>query len=95
MNSETKLDAEQICDRARGKIRNFLQPFVEDCKVSKDEGGRYFVFKFTTWDIGHPWGVREIGRFTVLGALIEDDIISERALHAHLWQELGQIRGMV
>jgi hypothetical protein len=39
--------------------------------------------------------VREIARVSVLGALIEDGIISERELHAHLWQELGRIRGMV
>jgi hypothetical protein len=40
-------------------------------------------------------GVQEIGRLSVLGAMIEDGIISERQLHAHLWQELGHIRGMV
>ena len=94
MSSEPKLDAEQICDRARGKIRNFLQPFVEDCEVSKDEGGQYFVFKFTKWDIGAFRGVQEIGRFYVLGAAIEDGIISEQRLHAALWQQLGKIRGM-
>ncbi len=95
MSNQPKFNAEQICYRARGKIRNFLQPCVEDCEVSKDEAGQYFVFKFTTWDIGHPRGVREIGRFTVLGAMIEDGIISEQSLHAALWQELGRIRGMV
>jgi hypothetical protein len=40
-------------------------------------------------------GVQEIGRFTVLGAMIEDGIISEQRLHAALWHTLGQIRGMV
>ncbi len=95
MSSEPKFNAERICDRARGKIRNFLQSFVEDCEVSKDEGGRYFVFKFTTWDIGRARGVREIGRFAVLGALIEDGIVSEQSLLAALWQELGRIRGML
>jgi hypothetical protein len=40
-------------------------------------------------------GDQEIGRFTVLGALIEDGIVSEQSLLAALWQELGQIRGMV
>jgi hypothetical protein len=39
-------------------------------------------------------GVQEIGRFTVLGAMIEDGIISENSLHAALWHTLGQIRGM-
>ena len=94
MSSETKLNAERICDRARGKIRNFHEPFVEDCEVSKDEGGQYFVFKFTTWDIGYPRGVREIGRFAVLGAMIEDGVMPERRLWAALWHTLGQIRGM-
>jgi hypothetical protein len=94
MSSETKLNAEQICYRAKGKIRNFLQPFIEHCELIKDEGG-YFVFKFTKWDVSYPRGVQEIGRFTVLGAMIEDGIITERQLHSHLWQELGQIRGML
>jgi hypothetical protein len=52
----------------------------------------YFVFSFTVRDRD---GVRETGRFTVLGALIEDGIISEQSLHAALWQELGKTRGMV
>jgi hypothetical protein len=92
MSSEFKLDAEQICYEAKQKIRNFLQPFVEHCELIKDEGGQYFVFKFTVRDRD---GVRETGRFTVLGALIEDGIISEQSLHAALWQELGKTRGMV
>jgi hypothetical protein len=40
-------------------------------------------------------GVYETGKLSVLGALIEDGIISEQSLHAALWQELGRIRGMV
>ncbi len=94
MTSEPKLDAEQICYRAKGKIKKFLQRHVEHCELTKEEEGQYFVFKFTKWDISYPRGVQEIGRFTVLGAMIEDGIISERELHAALWQELGRIRGM-
>ena len=95
MSSEPKLNSEQICDRAKGKIRNFLHPYVENCEVSKDEGGQYFVFRFTKWDPSYPlWGRQEIGRFTVLSAMIEDGIISEQQLHAALWHTLGQIRGM-
>jgi hypothetical protein len=30
-----------------------------------------------------------------LGEMIEDGIVLERELHAHLWQELGRIRGML
>jgi hypothetical protein len=52
----------------------------------------YFVFSFTVRDRD---GVREIASLTVLGEMIEDGIISERELHAALWQELGRIRGMV
>jgi hypothetical protein len=95
MSNEPKLDAEQICYRAKWKIQVFLGPFIEDCEVSKDEGGQYFVFRFTKWDISYPRGVREIGRFAVLGAMIEDGIMSEQRLHAALWHTLGQIRGMV
>jgi hypothetical protein len=62
---------------------------------SKDEGGQYFVFRFTKCDPSYPlWGRQEIGRFTVLSAMIEDGIISEQQLHAALWHTLGQIRGM-
>ena len=95
MSSETKLNAEQICYRAKWKIQVFLGPFIEDCEVSKDEGGQYFVFRFTKWDTSYPYGVQETGRFTVLGAAIEDGIISEQRLWAALWHTLGQIRGMV
>jgi hypothetical protein len=92
MGNETKLNAEQICYRAKGKILNFLRTFAEDCELSKDESKAYFVFRFTIRDF---YGVEEIGRFTVLGAAIEDGIISEQRLHAALWHTLGQIRGMV
>ncbi len=95
MSSETKLDAERICYRAKGKILNFLRSPVEHCDVIKCEGGQYFVFKFTKWDVSYPEGAREIGRLTVLGEMIEDGIVLERELHAHLWQELGRIRGML
>jgi hypothetical protein len=91
MTNEPKLDAEQICIGAAKRIRRFLYP-AEDCYLSKDGSKAYFVFRFTIRDAE---GVREIARLSVLGTMIEDGIISERALHAHLWQELGQIRGMV
>jgi hypothetical protein len=89
MSSETKLNAEQICFSGAQRIRGFLY-HDESCYLSKDASGLYFVFEFTMRDHNE-----EIGRFTVLGALIEDGIISERELHAHLWQELGRIRGML
>jgi len=91
MSSETKLDAEQICLGAAHRISRFLYP-AESFDLSKDESKAYFVFRFMMRDSD---GVQEIGRLAVLGAMIEDGIISERQLHAHLWQELGQIRGMV
>jgi hypothetical protein len=91
MTNEPKLDAEQICHGAAHSIRSYLYP-LEKCKLSKDASGLYFVFRFTMRDRD---GVQEIGRLSVLGAMIEDGIISERQLHAHLWQELGHIRGMV
>ena len=89
MTRETKLN-EQICYGAAHAIRNFLRP-RESCDLSKDASGLYFVFRFTMRDRD---GVQEIGRFTVLSAMIEDGIISEQRLHAALWQELGRIRGM-
>jgi hypothetical protein len=91
MSSETKFNAEHICFCAAQRIRGFLY-LHESCYLSKDASGLYFVFEFTMRDRD---GVPEIGRFTVLGAMIEDGIISEQQLHAALWQELGQIRGMV
>jgi hypothetical protein len=91
MSSETKFSAERICFVAAQRIRSFLR-HRESCELSKDESKEYFVFSFLVREAD---GVQEIGRLSVLGALIEDGIISERALHAHLWQELGQIRGMV
>ncbi len=90
MSSETKLNAEQISLGASRRISRFLRP-GESCDLLKDESMAYFVFSFTVRDRD---GVREIASLSVLGALIEDGIISERALHAHLWQELGKIRGM-
>ena len=92
MSNQPKFNAEQICYRAKEKIRNLLRAFVEDCELSKDESKAYFVFRFTIRDY---YGVEEIGRFTVLGAMIEDGIMSEQRLWAALWQELGRIRGMV
>jgi hypothetical protein len=91
MSSETKLNAEQICFSGAQRIRGFLY-HDESCYLSKDASGLYFVFEFTMRDRD---GVREIGRFSVLGALIEDGIVSEQSLHAALWQELGRLRGMV
>ncbi len=91
MSSETKLNAEKICLNASHRISLFLYP-AESFDLSKDESGGYFVFRFLVREAD---GVQEIGRLTVLGAMIEDGIISERELHAHLWQELGKIRGMV
>ena len=96
MTSQRKFNAEQICYRAKGKILNYLEPVIEHCELIKVEGGQYFAFKFTKWDPSYPlWGRKEIGRFTVLGAMIEDGIISEQQLHAALWHTLGQIRGML
>ena len=92
MSKQTKLNAERICYQAKDKIRSFLRTFAEDCELSKDESKAYFVFRFTIRDY---YGVEEIGRFTVLGAAIEDGIISEQQLYAALWNTLGQIRGMV
>jgi hypothetical protein len=91
MNSEPKFNAEQICLDASNRISIFLRP-GESCILLKDESMAYFVFSFT---VRYRDGVREIASLSVLGAMIEDGIISERALHAHLWQELGRIRGMV
>ena len=90
MTRETKLN-DRICYGAAHRIRGFLYP-RESCDLSRDESGGYFVFRFTMRDRD---GVQEIGRFTVLGAMIEDGIISEQRLHAALWHTLGQIRGMV
>jgi hypothetical protein len=90
MTNEPKFNAEQICYGAVQRMRRFLDP-GESCDLSKDESKAYFVFRFTIRDAE---GVREVARLSVLGAMIEDGIISERALHAHLWQELGRIRGM-
>jgi hypothetical protein len=91
MGSETKLNAEQICLDASHRISRFLYP-AESFELGKDESKAYFVFRFTVRDRD---GVQEIGRLTVLGAMIEDGIISEQRLHAALWHTLGQIRGMV
>ena len=91
MSSEPKLNAEQICLGASHRISVFLYP-AESFDLTKDESGGYFVFRFLTRDAD---GVQEIGRFAVSGAMIEDGVISERQLHANLWQELGRIRGMV
>ena len=91
MSNETKLNAEQICLNASNRISIFLRP-GESCDLLKDESMAYFVFSFTVRDRD---GVREIASLSVLGAMIEDGIISERSLHAALWQELGRIRGMV
>jgi hypothetical protein len=91
MSSEPKLNAEHICLNASNRISIFLRP-GESCTLLKDESMAYFVFSFTVRDRD---GVREIASLSVLGAMIEDGIISERALHAHLWHTLGQIRGMV
>jgi hypothetical protein len=91
MSSETKFNAEQICLNASNRISIFLRP-GESCDLLKDESMAYFVFSFTVRDRD---GVREIASLSVLGAMIEDGIISERSLHAALWQELGRIRGMV
>jgi len=92
MSNQPKLDAEQICLDAAHRISRFLYPACEGFDLSKDESKRYFVFRFMMRDRD---GVQEIGRFTVLGAMIEDGFISERQLHAALWHTLGQIRGMV
>jgi hypothetical protein len=91
MSSETKFNAEQICLNASNRISIFLRP-GESCDLLKDQSMAYFVFSFTVRDRD---GVREIASLSVLGAMIEDGIISERSLHAALWQELGRIRGMV
>jgi hypothetical protein len=90
MSKRTRFNAEQICYGAVQRMRRFLDP-GESCDLSKDESKAYFVFRFTIRDAE---GVREIARLSVLGAMIEDGVISENSLHAHLWQELGRIRGM-
>ena len=92
MSGKPKLNAEQICLGASHEISNFLRFPFEKCHLSKDESKAYFVFLFTIRDY---YGVEEIGRFTVLGAMIEDSIMSKRQLNAALWHTLGQIRGMV
>jgi hypothetical protein len=92
MTDQAKLDAEQICNVAAHRISGHLYPSCERCDLSKDESKAYFVFRFMMRDAG---GVQEIGRFTVLAAMIEDGIMSEQRLHAALWHTLGQIRGMV
>jgi hypothetical protein len=91
MSKQTKLNAEHICYSAAHRISGFLH-LAESCDLGKDESKAYFVFRFTIRDY---YGVEEIGRFTILGAMIEDGIISEKSLHAALWHTLGQIRGMV
>jgi len=91
MSNQPKLNAEQICIGAAHRISRFLHP-AESFDLSKDESKAYFVFRFTMRDYDE---VLEIGRFAVLGEMIEDGIISEQQLHAALWQELGRIRGMV
>ena len=91
MSNQPKLDAEQICLNAVQRISIFLKP-GESCDLLKDESMAYFVFSFT---IRESDVVREIASLSVLGAMIEDGIISEQRLHAALWQELGRIRGMV
>jgi hypothetical protein len=95
MSSEPKFNAEQICNVARHMIRQFLN-YRESCELSRDESEAYFVFRFTR--LPSRFGInetKETGRFTVLGAMIEDGIMSERQLNAALWHTLGQIRGMV
>ena len=91
MSKQTKFNAEQICLGAAHRMRSFLR-YLERCDLSRDESGSYFVFRFTIRDY---YGAEEIGRFAVLGAMIEDGVMSEQRLHAALWQELGRIRGMV
>jgi hypothetical protein len=91
MSNETKLNAEQICLNASHRISFFLYP-AESFDLSKDESKTYFVFRFMVREADD---IYETGRFTVLGAAIEDGIISEQSLHAALWQELGRIRGML
>jgi len=95
MSNQPKLNAEQICYRAKGKILKCLEPLIEHCELLiKDEGRRYFVFQFTKWDT-NTYVVQEVGRFTVLAAMVEDGTMSEQRLHTALWQELGRIRGVV
>jgi len=91
MSSEPKVNAWRICLGAQIRIRGFLYP-RESCNLIKDESGTCFVFQFTVRDFD---GVQETGSFAVLGATIEDGIISEQRLRAALWHTLGQIRGMV
>jgi hypothetical protein len=90
MSNQPKFNAEQICLGAQIRICRFLHP-GESCVLIKDESMAYFVFSF---EIREADGVREIGSLSVLGAMIEDGIMSEQRLHAALWQELGKIRGM-
>jgi hypothetical protein len=90
MSKQTKFNAGKICYGAQIRILVFLYP-GENCVLSRDESKAYFVFRFTMCDRDR---MQEIGRFTVLGAMIEDGIISEQRLHAALWHTLGQIRGM-
>ena len=91
MSNQPKFNAEQICLNASNRISIFLRP-GESCDLIKDESMSYFLFSFTVRDRD---GVREIASLSVLGAMIEDGVMSEQRLHAALWQELGRIRGMV
>jgi hypothetical protein len=91
MSSETKLNAEQICQLAINKISRYMVPAYDACTLSRDESGRYFVFEFTN----NYFGDKKSERLTVLVAMIEDGIISKQQLLAALWHTFGKIEGMV
>ena len=90
MSNQPKLNAEQICYRAKGEIDRYLVPATNPCKLSQDESGRYFVFELTHY----LFNQKESGRLTVLAAMIEDGIISEQQLLAALWHALLKVRGV-
>jgi hypothetical protein len=91
MSSETKLDAEKICDEAIWMITRHIVPARDTCTLTRDESGAYFVIEFTD----NCFGEKKSERLAVLAAMIEDGIISQRELLASLWHTLGKLRGMV
>jgi hypothetical protein len=85
------IDAVQVCHRALGSIRHHLTHIVESCDLIEDESKRYFVFVFMRLEVD---GVKEIRRYSVLKAMIEDGIMSEQQIKSGLWRTLGHIKGM-
>ena len=91
MSSETKFNAERICNQARDAIRLHLIPHVESCNLSENEHGACFVFKFTLFT---PFVEFKQETLSVTREIIEDGILSQQELRAMLWRTLGRLRGM-